>query len=169
MIKSSGSGWDVPAAVRDKSEFHWFHLPVKGSLMLCVLSDEPIWYVGHYHRGRMKPCTKGICALCAQGVGGQLRYVVSVVEILTRRIGLLEVGQSPALVLRQGAAGRGGLRGSMIEVFRSGRSKHCRFEITILDEPPPGWALVMKPVDVKRALQDTWERIEQKSHTTKEA
>jgi hypothetical protein len=155
-----GSGWDPPQDVRDGVEFHWWHVPVGGSLLLCVLSQCPVWYVGHYHLGRMRPCAGRGCDLCALGVGRQLRFVVCAAECSTRRVGVLELGSGPGYQLRDRSASNGGLRGTVLEVARSGRSKHCRLELRFVDEHAGPGLLSLEPLELEEVLRTTWKKEE---------
>jgi hypothetical protein len=155
-----GEGWDPPPSVRDRVEFHWFHVSPGRALVLCVLSGQPLWYVGHFDSGRMQPCLPEHCGLCARGVGKQLRYVVSSVELSSKQIGVLEMSKTVAELLRSWSSRNGGLHGMVIELQRATRSKHSRMECSYLDELPPGWALAMEGLDLKEVLSRTWERQE---------
>jgi hypothetical protein len=158
MAELSGEGWTPPGCVRDMVEFHWFHVPVGTSLMMCVLSGEPVWYIGHFDQGRMRRCRGDLCRMCVDGVGRQIRYVVSAVELTTRRLGVLELGTAPMMVLRDAALARGALRGLVIELGRSSRSKHARLDLVVVDECPPGWAVTMEALDCRFVLDRTWDR-----------
>lgn len=154
----SGSGWSPPPDVRDAVEFHWFHVPVQGALVLCVLSTEPVWYIGHFDVGRMRQCRGDLCRMCVQGVGRQIRYVVSAVELTSRRLGVLELGTAPMMHIRDRALSRGALRGMVIEVSRAGRSKHGRLDISVMEETAPSWATTMEGLDCSVVLDRTWSR-----------
>jgi len=153
-----GSGWNPPQEVVDRTEWHWWHVPVGGSLLLCCLSQQPVWYVGHYHGNRMRPCRGAGCELCGLGVGRQLRYVVCAAEVTTRRVGVLELGTGPGYLLRDRALGNGGLRGTVFEVARSGRSKHCRLEIRFVDQHAGAGLLALEPLDLEEVIEGTWRR-----------
>ena len=155
-----GEGWEPPAAVRDAVEFHWFHVQPGRAVVLCVLSGQPLWYVGHFQNGRMGPCRPAGCESCAKGIGRQLRYVVSCVELSSRQLGVLEVSSSVAELLKQWSLSAGGLRGLIVEIEKASRSKHSRMEASWVHETPPAWVMAMAPLDLKEVLARTWERIE---------
>lgn len=155
-----GRGWDPPDEVRDRVEFHWFHVVPGRSLLLCMLSTEPLWYVGHFEKGRMRPCLGAGCEPCTRGVGTQLRYVVSAVEVTTKQLGVIEMSKSVALAVKDFASSNGGLHGLLVEFVKSARSKHSRMECMFLNEHAPGWAFAMQGLDLAEVLARTWERQE---------
>ena len=155
-----GDGWDVPTEVRDRVEFHWFHVPTTGCLVLGILSTVPAWYVGHFDRGRMRECSGQGCDLCEKGIGTQLRYLVSAADLSTHQVGVIEFGATVAALIKQWASGFGYLRGMTIEVARATKSKHSRMEVTMIRNPPPGWLMATEALDLKEVLERTWERQE---------
>ena len=155
-----GAGWDVPAEVRDRVEFHWFHVPGSGALVLGVLSNAPVWYVGHFDGGRMRPCNAKGCDLCAKGLGRQLRYLVSAVDLSTRQIGVFEFGASISMLIKQWSSGLGYLKGMMIEVTRATKSKHSRMEVKLIKEHPMAWMMALEGLPLEDVLERTWERAE---------
>lgn len=154
-----GEGWDVPVEVRDRVQFHWFHVAPGQCLVLVVLSNKPLWYVGHFRSGRMQPCERNGCQSCAAGIGRQIRFVVSCVEITTKRMGVLEVSESVGQLIRSWAQARDGSRGLILELRKATRSKHSRMEVERIDEHPPAWALAMEPLDLQEVVARTWEKI----------
>lgn len=155
----AGAGWEVPDRVRSGVEFHWFHVPATGSLAVAVLSNEPVWYVGHFEKGRMRECDGPECELCARGVGTQLRYVLCVADLTTRQVGVIEVGSGVAALIKQWSVGLGYLRGMCLEVAKCSRSKHSRMEVELIHERPPGWVMSTEPLNVRLVLERTWDRI----------
>jgi hypothetical protein len=155
-----GEGWDLPDVVRESVDFHWFHVGAGQSLLCCVLSPAPVWYVGHYVSGRMERCQGDRCLLCAEDMGRQLRYILGVVELTTKRRGLLELGKTNGLLLRDWSHGGSGLRGLMLEVYRVGKSKHSRLDLKLLEDGAPAWALARESPDLEEALRRTWMRME---------
>lgn len=153
-----GTGWEVPTDVRDRVEFHWFHVPVSGALVLSVLSPSPVWYVGHFDKGRMRKCNGLDCEFCANGLGTQLRYLISVVEVSTRQIGVFEFGNTVSILIKQWAGGLGYLKGLIFEVTRSGKSKHSRMEVSLIREAPMPWAMALEGLPLQEVLERTWER-----------
>jgi len=161
--KRFGKGWSPPQEVVDNVEFHWWHVPAGGSLLLCCLSEQPSWYVGHFDRGRMRICAGAGCDLCALGVGRQLRFVLCAAEVTTRRVGVLEVGSSVGYSLRDRALGNGGLRGTIVELSKASRSKHGRMEVHFVDQHPGAALLCLEPLDLAVVLEQTWRRQEAES------
>ena len=162
-----GEGFDLPQEVADRTDFHWFHCPVGGSLNLCLLPGKPIWYVAHWHNGRMIPCDGDDCILCARQMGTQIRYVFACVEISTRRPGLIELGKTNALLVRDWGGGDGYPSFCAFEVWRPGRAKQSRIEVRRTEEVCLPWAMRCTIPDPYRALQLTWERSGKTVHTKK--
>ena len=153
-----GIGWEVPTDVRDRVEFHWFHVPVSGALVLCVLSNVPVWYVGHFDKGRMRQCTGKGCECCARGLGTQLRYLVSAVDVSSRQVGVFEFGQSVSTLIKQWSSGLGFLKGMIIEVTRVSKSKHSRMEVSMIREHTMPWCMALEGLPLEEVLERTWER-----------
>lgn len=158
MADLIGMGWGIPDSVRDVVEFHWFHVPTGGALLLCCVSREPAWYLGHFHQGRMRRCPGTGCELCARQIGRQVRFIVSCVELTTRRVGVLELGVGPAKLLEQWAASNGGLRGVSFELTRASKAKHSRLELTPVREHPGAWVDEVQAVNLGEVMQKTWNR-----------
>lgn len=157
-----GSGWEVPGEIKDKVEFHWFHVPITGALVLAILSVSPVWYVGHFEKGRMRQCSGQGCEFCARGLGRQLRYIVSCMDPSTRQIGVLEFGSTVAQLIKQWSSGLGFMRGMIIEISRAHKSKHSRMEVNLIKETAPGYVHSTEPLDLEAVLVRTWERQDEK-------
>jgi hypothetical protein len=155
-----GAGWGVPKSVREGSEFHWFHPPATGSLMLAVLSAEPFWYVGHYDRGRMRPCKGDSCEMCLMLKGRQVRFVFCCIDLESRRKGFLEVGSTQGDQLCAEARKRGVLRGVLVALSREARRKNAPLVMDIVRETTPGWVQGEPPLDTQSAMIQTWARAE---------
>jgi len=153
-----GEGWEVPPSEIPWSDHHWFRVSPRGALVVVCLSEGPLWYSGHYVAGRMAPCTGEGCELCAEGIGGQVRYVFSAAEVSTRRVGLLEVGRSNGLLIRSWMGRNGGFRGMVLELTKHSHSKGSRTEVVYVDREEPPWYLALEVPDVKRALLMTWKK-----------
>lgn len=151
-----GDGWDIPEGVTPWSDFHWWKVAGNRVLELVVLCERPLWYVGHYHRGRMVPCLGDDCRLCRDGVGAQVRYVISAAEVSTRRVGLLEVGRGVGLQLRDWAAACGRLRGLWLELTKQTSAKQSRMEVSLVQKDPGDWYLGLGIPDIQKALYATW-------------
>lgn len=154
----TGQGWDVPPEVRGDIEFRWWKVYGNRNLTLVMLSEQPLWYRGHYYRHRMVPCFGDGCKLCAENVGGQLRYVVAAAEITTHRSGLLEVGDTVAKDLRDIAIRHNGMKGMIVEISKHTFSKQSRMEVSYIDrEEPPWWREIDAP-DIQKALYLGWQK-----------
>jgi hypothetical protein len=160
-----GKGFDLPEEVRDKTDFHWMHVPVGGSLNLCLLPADPVWYVAHWLSGRMLPCEGQECKLCAKSLGTQIRYVFAVVEISTRRSGLIELGKTNGLQIRDWGGRDGYPTFATFEVYRPGRNKNSRLDVRRIEENVWPWCTLVPVPDHYRALQATWDRSVQSVHT----
>jgi len=153
-----GEGWDLPPDAAPWSSFHWFAVPVTGSLQLTVLSERPMWYVGHFHEQRMVPCPGQGCEACACGVGRQIRYTFAVADWETRRSGLLEVGQQNGLLIQSWCARNGGLRGMMLDLSKAGRQRQSRTVVRYVEQEAPAWAMGLDVPEVGLALYLTWQK-----------
>ena len=154
-----GSGWGVPKSLVEGSEFTWFHPPTSGELFLAVLSAEPLWYAGHYYRGRMRPCQGDRCEMCTMQVGRQVRYVLSAVDLNSRSRGLVEFGSRQGEMLAEEAERKGSLRGVVITLGRRARRKNAAIEVCVIHEPCPGWVDDIGPLPVDAACFQTWSRL----------
>lgn len=155
---ATGEGWDIPDEVTAWSDFHWWKVPVAKVLVLHILSDSPVWYTGHYYKGRMLPCYGDGCDLCAAGVGAQLRYLLVGADAQTRRVGIIEVGRTIALEIRDLASGKRPLRGMTIELSRHSHSKQSRMEVQYVDIETPQWISGLETPDPKTAIVSTWQK-----------
>lgn len=153
-----GEGWDMPVQFEGWSDFHWWKVPANRILILVCLSEGPVWYSGHFLKGRMEPCYGDGCKACREGVGAQARYIFVCVEPLSRKVGLLEVSRSVALELREMAEGRGQLRGLTFEIGKHTRHKQSRMEVVGVPDAPGLNAGAFEVPDVKKALILTWEK-----------
>lgn len=153
-----GLGWDVPQDVRGDLEYRWWRVSGNRVLVLLVLSEAPHWYRGHFYRGRMIPCLGEGCKVCAEKVGAQLRFVVAAADVGTHRSGLLEVGNTVALELRDLAVRHDGLKGLVVEISKHSFSRQSRMELKYVDrEEPPWWREIDVP-DIELALWLTWQK-----------
>jgi hypothetical protein len=153
-----GDGFDLPPGAEPWSDFHWFQPSTRGDLVLVMLSDSPIWYTGHYVSGRMCPCAGTGCDYCASGIAAQVRYVMAVAEIETRRIGLIEFGRTNGLLIRDWMPRNGGLRGMVIDVTKHSKNVQSRTEIKYCDRMPDPWYLALDVPDCCVALFLTWHK-----------
>lgn len=155
---SIGKGWEVPPGLKPWQNFHWFQPSTRTTLVLIILSEEPIWYSGHFVNGRMAPCCGAECDLCAAGTGVQIRYCFAVVEPLTKRVGLIEFGEGNGLMIRDWGNRNSGVRGIKIEVFKQSKSNQSRTQIKYADEIPPIWIADLEIPDPALALYLTWHK-----------
>jgi hypothetical protein len=159
-MELSGEGWEVPKRVKDVVDFHWFKVKPGKVLVLGLLSPAPLWYVGHFHNKRMRRCPGSGCDLCAAGVGTQLRYVLGCVEPVSETVGIMEVGKTVGLQLRDRAASHGSCRGLLVEFSKASSSKRSHTELRFVDVvDPPVWLRFPAP-DLKMCLERTWARID---------
>ena len=106
----------------------------------------------------MVPCVGDGCPLCTTGIGSQARYVFSVVEWESRRVGLLELGRGHALRVQDWMTSNGGLRGMTIELERSSLPKQSRVDIRLVEEAVPLFFEHLEGPDLARAVRSTWQR-----------
>lgn len=154
-----GEGWEVPLEVKERVQFHWFHVSPGTELLLVVLSNVPLWYVGHFRGGRMEVCAREKCQSCAAGIGRQVRYVVCCVEMLTQRIGVLEVSESVANLVKQWSVPNNGSRGLILGLRKVTRAKNSRTDVELVKESAPAWAMALEPLDLHEVLAKTWEKL----------
>lgn len=155
-MSSVGDGWEVDEDVRDWSDWTWFKVRAGQVVRLVLLSEAPLWYAGHFSKGRMVPCEGAGCKLCAAQIGRQVRYVFGAAAAETGRTGLIEVGKATALQIRDWIPRRGGLRGMVVAFAKATFAKQSRTEVEFCDVDAPGWAAGLSAPDVRRALEATW-------------
>lgn len=153
-----GEGWELPVESAPWSQFHWFRVSPRSALVVVLLSEEVVWYTGHFLEGRMNPCQGKGCELCKTGIGGQVRYVLPVAEVSTRRVGLLEVSRGIGQLVRSWIARHEGLRGMVLELSKHSLSKQSRTDVAYIDRPVPPWYLDLEVPDVRKALFLTWRK-----------
>jgi hypothetical protein len=158
MQPKVGGGFGLPEGSDGWSDWTWFHARHPQETRLTILCEEPVHYSGHFRKGRMVPCLGEGCPLCAQGFGNQARYVFSVVEWETRRIGLIELGRGNALQVADWMGAAGGLRGLSISITRSSSKKQSSIDMKWLQEEAPIYFRHLKGPDLKRALEATFSR-----------
>lgn len=155
-----GEGWDPPKDLAGNPDFHWFKVPSRGSIVLIMLGKSPVWYTGHFTDGRMWPCSGEGCELCAHGIGAQLRYVVACVEPISRKVGMLEMGKTHGLTLKDWCSRAGGFPGMTVEFSKHSSARQSRTELTFIDRPPPPWIWELECPDIAKALILTWRKAE---------
>ena len=153
-----GEGWDVAPEDRPWSDFHWWKVPAKGVLVLALVGEKPLYYVGHYVDGRMWPCLGPDCGMCKNSVGSQIRYVMGAVDISTRRVGILEVGRSNGMLIRDWVGARGAMTGQVIELEKHSHSRVSRTEIRRVEKEVGPWIHQIQLPDLRRALILTWDK-----------
>ena len=158
MVAEIGSGWNVPEDVAPAEAWSWYHVRPGAALKLVVTCESPVWYPGHFVRGRMVRCRREGCAECAAGVGVQLRYVMSMARYEDGRQGLMELGRSPGEQIRDWVARHGGLRGMVLVFGRYSMSRQSRIEVEYCDEEAPGWLADVVAPDIREILRVTWEK-----------
>lgn len=152
------SGFGLPEGNDGWSDWTWFHARASAPQRFTVLCEEPVNYSGHFRKGRMVPCLGESCPLCSTGLGSQARYVVSVVEWESRRVGLFEVGRGHALSMQEWASSAGSLRGVSIEVQRVSHSKQSRMDVRLVTDESPLYFRHLKGPDLEKALASTFKR-----------
>lgn len=153
-----GDGWDLPPGQEPWSDFHWFQPSTRGIQVFVILSDSPLWYTGHFHGGRMAPCSGIGCEYCSMALGAQIRYVFAVAECSSKRVGLFEVSRTNGLLIRELAERAGNLRGVMIEVSKHSKSAQSRTDIEYVDRVADPWYLGLDVPDCALALFLTWHK-----------
>lgn len=151
-----GEGWEIPPSYDPWSHFHWFRVSPRGDLVVVVLSDEVLWYSGHFLEGRMCPCLGKECELCREGIAGQVRYVFGAAEVSTKRVGLMEVGRSVGQLMRSWVPRHDGLRGMVLSFSKHSHSKQSRTEVQYVDREEGPWHLAIAAPDIRTALRLTW-------------
>jgi len=106
----------------------------------------------------MAPCLGESCPLCASGLGNQARYVFSVVEWESRRVGLLELGRGHALQIQDWMASNSGLRGMSIEIQRQSAKRQSAIELSLVSDEAPLYFHHLQGPDLARAVRSTFER-----------
>ena len=156
MLPKVATGFGLPEGSDGWTDWTWFHAGYPMPMRLTILCDAPVNYSGHYRKGRMVPCLSEGCPLCASGLGNQARYVFSVVEWESRRVGLLELGRGQALRVQDWMGAAGGLRGMSIEVVRSSVKKQSSLELKLILEEAPIYFHHLEGPDLRRAVEATW-------------
>lgn len=151
-------GFGLPEGNDGWTDWTWFHAGYPRPMRMTILCEAPANYSGHFRKGRMVACVGEGCPLCAIGLGNQARYVFSVVEWETRRVGLLELGRGHALQVQDWIDRAGGLRGMSIEIVRQSVKKQSGLEVRFIEEEAPVYFRHLEGPDVERAVRSTWER-----------
>jgi hypothetical protein len=151
-------GFGLPDGNDGWTDWTWFHARYPTVTRLTILCEAPANYSGHYRKGRMVACLGERCPLCEMGLGAQARYVLSVVEWDTRRVGLLELGRGQALRVQDWAEAAGSLRGVSIDIVRSSAKKQSGIELGLCTEEVPIYFRQLAGPDPVKALESTWQR-----------
>ena len=126
------AGWGDPAKERDEHSGLWLHVPARGRLTVCVLSAQPVRFVGHWVAGHMRMCPGPGCIWHERRLGQQVRYGFSVLDTETRACGLLEVGASAAEVIYRTSNMEGRLRGLCFVLRKEGQRDRGRVLVTAI-------------------------------------
>ena len=153
-----GTGWEVAPEDKPWSDFHWWKVPGKGGIVLALVGKAPLYYIGHFVDGRMWPCTGEGCGLCERAVGSQIRYVMGAVDILSRRVGILEVGRANGLLIRDRCQARGEMCGLVVDLEKHSHARTSRTEVRFSDKEVGPWVHQCEVPDLKRALILTWDK-----------
>ena len=146
-------GWGDTAAA-PSSTYCWFHIPIVGGLDVVILSEVPTRYTGHFVGRQMRPCSNRGCHWCEVGLGKQLRWVLSVVDMVSGVRGCIEVGAAAAEAIRVTTAELGELRGARIRLSRATTARNSEVLVGSKGREPA--SAVPDPVDVSRLLSDMW-------------
>lgn len=158
MPPKVNSGFGLPEGNDGWTDWTWFHARYPTPTRLTILCEMPANYSGHFRKGRMVPCLGEGCPLCESGLGAQARYVFSVVEWETRRVGLLELGRGQTLRVQDWMATQGSLRGLSIEIVRSSAKKQSSIDMNLVMEAAPVYFQHLKGPDPAEALKQTFSR-----------
>lgn len=153
-----GEGWDIPKAADPWSSFHWFRVSPRGDLVVVVLSEQVLWYAGHFVDNRMSPCLGRECELCHDGCAGQVRYVFAAAEVSSKRAGLMEVGRGIGELMRDWCGRHDGLRGMVLSFSKHSHSKQSRTVVEYIDREEPPWFRSLEVPDPVTALRLTWKK-----------
>lgn len=159
MPPKTGTGFGLPDGNDGWTDWTWFHARYPMETKLTILCEAPANYSGHYRKGRMVACWADRCPLCEMGLGNQARYVFSVVEWETRRVGLLELGRGQSLRVQEWAEAAGSLRGLGISIVRSSAKKQSSLEMQLLTEEAPVYFHHLEGPNPQKALEQTWARV----------
>jgi len=158
MAAKVGKGFGLPEGNEGWTDWTWFHARASMPTRFTILCSAPVNYAGHFSKGRMVACAGERCPLCERGLGSQARYVFSVVEWESRRVGLLELGRGHALQIQDWIPRNGELRGLSIELQRSGHSKQSRVDMSFVGDVTPLYFQHLEGPDLARAVKSTWQR-----------
>lgn len=125
---------------------------------MVVLSEEVLWYAGHFLEGRMCPCLGKECELCRQGIAGQVRYVFAAAEVSSHRPGLMEVGRGVGEQLRDWVPRHEGLRGMVLSFSKHSHAKQSRTVVQYIERDENPWYRQVEVPDIKQALRLTWKK-----------
>ena len=117
-----------------------------------------MWYTGHFYGGRMVPCSGPGCEACGSAIGAQVRYCFAVAELESRRVGLIELGKSNGLLIRDWTARHGGLRGMVVRMSKQSKMAQSRTIVTYVEEAAPLWCVGVEAPDPALALYLTWHK-----------
>lgn len=154
------TGFGLPEGNDGWTDWTWFHARYPNPTRLTILCKAPANYSGHFRKGRMVPCLGDRCPLCEMGLGSQARYVFSVVDWETRRVGLLELGRGQALRVQDWAESFGSLRGLSVEIVRSSAKKQSSLDMRMVTEAVPVYFQHMEGPDPVKAVAQTWARVD---------
>jgi len=148
-------GWGDTSAA-PSSSYCWFHIPAVGALDVVILSEVPTRYTGHFVGRTMRPCQNRGCHWCEVGLGKQLRWVLSVVDMVSGVRGCIEVGAAAAEAIRATTAELGELRGCRVRLSRATTAKNSEVLVGSKGREPA--SAVPEAVDVFRLLSDMWRK-----------
>jgi hypothetical protein len=119
------TGWGDPIAAAEERKGLWFHVQARESLVLVVLSTEPVRFAGHWMERRFHLCRSG-CPCDKTGWPRESRWAVSVMEIGTGRVGQIECGALTAKELMLWCQKAGALRGLVLRWWKENQHRFGR-------------------------------------------
>jgi len=148
--------------------FQWLHIR-SGERVGIIFSDQqPLWYYGHWMKGRMWPCDGPDCELCPMGVGKQRRWVFAIGVPTTMKTYLWEVSETIAGEIRGIMERFDSMLNVRVIVRREEGSNRGRL---ILSDPvydPAQRASSMKFPDIGIGVQLTWQAMDRARFVTPE-
>lgn len=131
MTDSVKSGWGDPEEEVKRGSNAWLHVPARGKLKLCILSERPIRYAAHWVGRGMVRCpnepdvderriVSGECPYCDRHMGRQMRYAFSVYDLDVGAAALFEVGAAAAVQMSRHVNVVGVLRGACFLFAKEG-------------------------------------------------
>jgi hypothetical protein len=84
---------------------------------------------------------------------------VSVVDLESRQLGVVEISASLADDIKVAAERNGGLRGLLMSMGKASKAKQSRTEVQFMGDVPPEWTFDLEPLNLREVLEKTWDRL----------